>query len=151
MLRHALALGLVLAALVAAPARAQQDTTGYSLSTEGFLSGTIVEVQQNDLCRLSTDGSCRDCDCCKGSNLCQGVHLTLKTGDRKVDVYVGPWWFVNQSEFTFPAGRLAVVLGSRVKLPMGTVLLAREITIGSDTYRLRDELGRPLWSPRFTN
>jgi hypothetical protein len=150
MLRTAFLIGLVATTVLTSAARAQAPTA-YNLSTEGFITGTIQEVQQNDLCRVSRDGSCNRCDCCDGTTLCQGVHIVLKTGARKLDVYVAPWWFVNQSEFTFEAGQQVVVLGSRVQLPMGTLMLAREITVAGDTYRLRDVTGRPVWVQRFTN
>jgi len=150
MRRSVLMLFLATLVSLAVPVAAQRGPLGYDLSHEGLVSGTIEAIQQQDFCRMSKDGSCRECDCCKGTELCQGVHLVLKTGGRRLDVYVAPWWFVEQNQIEIEAGAQAVVLGSRLRLPMGTLLLAREITIGATTYKLRDAMGRPLWLGRFT-
>jgi hypothetical protein len=150
MSRHVLVLSFALALALTAPAAAQRGVVLYDLPHEGLVSGIVDAVQEQDFCKMSKDGSCRECDCCKGTELCQGVHLVLKTGQRKLDVYLGPWWFVERNEITIAQGAQVVILGARVRLPMGNVLLAREVTVGLTTFKLRDAMGRPLWLDRFT-
>ena len=74
-----------------------------------------------------------------------GIHLTVLAGAENLDVYVGPAEFVKVFEVTFAKGDKIHVIGSNVPFEDRTVVLAREITIGTVTLSIRDKDGSPLW------
>lgn len=76
----------------------------------------------------------------------RGVHLTLKTGKEKIEVHLGPAWYIEQQEDSLSKGDKVEVRGSRVKLDGGDALIAIEVRKGDAVLRLRDEDGYPLWS-----
>jgi len=79
----------------------------------------------------------------KGSPM-DGLHLILQSGG-ELDVYVGPPEFVKVFEVTFAKGDQIHVIGSKVSFDGSTVLLAREVSIGTVTILCRDKDGEPLW------
>jgi hypothetical protein len=74
-----------------------------------------------------------------------GLHLTVQVGSENLDVYVGPAEFVKVFEVTFKKGDSIRVVGSKVKFQDATVVLARDITLGTTTLSIRDNSGEPLW------
>jgi hypothetical protein len=85
-------------------------------------------------------GRCH-CACC-GTG---GVHLTLRNATESIDVHLGPAWFLSDEKLTLAEGDALAILGSRVTIGDTAVVVAREVTKGETTVRLRDESGRPLW------
>jgi hypothetical protein len=74
-----------------------------------------------------------------------GLHLILQSGGETIDVYVGPSEFVRVFEVTFKQGDEIHVIGSKVTFEGSTVVLAREVSIGTVTLLCRDKDGEPLW------
>jgi len=80
----------------------------------------------------------------KGSPM-EGLHLMMQSGGETLDVYVGPPEFVKVFEVTFKPGDQVHVIGSKVTFEGSTVILAREVSIGTVTLLCRDKEGEPLW------
>jgi hypothetical protein len=72
--------------------------------------------------------------------------LTLKTATESIEVHLGPVAFLNDKKITVAQGDALEILGSRVTIDGEAVLLAREVKKGDNTWTLRDQSGRPLWS-----
>ena len=77
----------------------------------------------------------------------EAATITIKTdrGEEMV-VHLGPEWFIENQEQLFKANEQVEVTGSRIDLDGTPVILAVEVTRGSDTLRLRDRNGRPSWA-----
>ncbi|MGB8889954.1 MAG: hypothetical protein WCC87_24735 [Candidatus Korobacteraceae bacterium] len=76
----------------------------------------------------------------------QATQLAVKTDEKTILVYVGPEDFLKEIEVSFTKGDKVDIVGA--KAPNGTEeeILAREITVGSNTFTLRDDKGVPIWS-----
>jgi len=78
-----------------------------------------------------------------------GIRVTLQTKNGKIDVYLGPSWYLSQkSAFggSLKTGDELTVTGSKVSLRGTDVLIAAQVRRGSATLQLRDKDGYPLWS-----
>ncbi|MGB9772911.1 MAG: OB-fold nucleic acid binding domain-containing protein [Bacteroidota bacterium] len=78
-----------------------------------------------------------------------GVRVTLQTKNGKIDVYLGPSWYLSQKSAlggSLKTGDELTVTGSKVSLRGTDVLIAAEVRKGSTTLQLRDKDGYPLWS-----
>jgi hypothetical protein len=75
-----------------------------------------------------------------------GTHLTVKTDAGTVVVYVGPAEFLKDIDTSFKVGDQVEVLGAKNTGPSGEEVLAKEVTVGSNTTTLRDDNGVPVWS-----
>lgn len=75
-----------------------------------------------------------------------GVHLIVNTPSGLTEVHVGPAWFVSSKNITFAKDDTVTIVGSSTKMAGKDVVIAREITKGSQTLTLRDAKGFPLWS-----
>jgi hypothetical protein len=75
-----------------------------------------------------------------------GTYLTVKTDTSTVIVYVGPAEFLKDIDTSFKKGDQIEVLGAKSTGPEGEQILAKELTVGSNTTTLRDESGVPVWS-----
>jgi hypothetical protein len=73
------------------------------------------------------------------------LHLFIEKGSETLDIFVGPTEFVKIFDVTFSKGDKIVVIGSKVPFEGSTVVLAREVTLGSVTLVCRDKDGEPLW------
>ncbi len=79
-----------------------------------------------------------------------GLHLMARLESAKsdsdlIDIYLGPVAFIKDFNFPFgPRERLEVV-GSKVRVAGGSVILARELRHGTDTLYIRDKAGEPFW------
>jgi len=74
-----------------------------------------------------------------------GTHLTVKTKNAMLDVYLAPTEFLRIFKTSFPVGNEIEVVGSKVKVENNDVVLAREVSVGSATITLRDAHGAPDW------
>ncbi|HEX4998660.1 MAG TPA: DNA-binding protein [Terriglobia bacterium] len=74
----------------------------------------------------------------------EGIHLAVKSGNDTYDVRVGPANFVEKT-MTFKDGDTIQVTGSRVMVMGKSAILARQITKGNQTLKLREANGMPLW------
>jgi len=77
-----------------------------------------------------------------------GVHLKVDTESETMDIYLGPADFLKEFEIVFSKGDTVQIVGSRVNLGAGHVLLAREVRKGEIFLYLRDRAGHPNWPPR---
>lgn len=74
-----------------------------------------------------------------------GVHLVLKTGKETIPVHLGPAWYIeNQAVKIAPKDRIEVK-GSRITFEGQPVLVAAQVTKGSEVLTLRDANGSPVW------
>lgn len=101
----------------------------YDPKTVQTVTGTIVSVD------TVTGGG-------RGMHGGGGIHLTLQTSTQKLDVMLGPSWYINELETKFAAGDVIDVKGSLVN----DFLVAGEIKKGADTITLRDVNGVPVWA-----
>ena len=81
----------------------------------------------------------------KGSPL-NGVNLVVRTdSDATVGVYVAPVAFLKNFDITFAKGNSIHIVGSKVKVNGGSVVLGREVRKDSTTLYLRNRNGDPYW------
>jgi hypothetical protein len=135
------AVALFVAALGAAVAprttpAALQGSMMYDVKTETTISGTVESVEN-----ITGAGG-------RGRRGMGGTHLVLKTEKDAVDVHVGPTAYLAEKKIALEKGDRLEVLGSRVTVDKETVLIARQIKKGDQTWVLRDAAGRPAWSGR---
>jgi hypothetical protein len=76
------------------------------------------------------------------------TELILKSGDDKLHIYVCPKPFQDEMGISFTKGDEIAVTGSKVKQEELDVILARQLTKGTDTLMFRDEKGNPVWDSR---
>lgn len=101
----------------------------YNPDTEASLKGTVEAVDAHE----SPMGW-------------KGIHLKLKADAGRIDVHVGPAWFIEEQGFAFAKGDALEVLGSRQMIEGKDSLLAREIRKGEKVLVLRGAGGIPKWS-----
>lgn len=101
----------------------------YDPATETTLKGTVQEVNT-----------------VTGRHGWNGTHLTLKTGDKSVDVHLGPASFLKEKGFSFTKGDQIEVTGSKTEYGGSPTLIAREVKKGGKTLVLRNAQGIPEWS-----
>ena len=75
-----------------------------------------------------------------------GLHLILKTETETIEVHACPVLFMSELEFVIEKGDTLTVDGSRPEA--GGIVVAREITKGQVSLRLRDKTGAPVWTGR---
>lgn len=75
-----------------------------------------------------------------------GTHLDLKTASGTFDVHVGPSRYVESQGFKFAKGDQIQVTGSKVTLREHEAIIAREISMGGKTLKLRNDQGIPEWA-----
>lgn len=78
----------------------------------------------------------------------EGTHLLVKTETATILVHVAPADFLREMDTTFAKGDQVQVMGCKAPNPVGpeAEILAREITVGSNTVTLRDDKGIPVWA-----
>lgn len=76
----------------------------------------------------------------------EGTHLLVKTDTASVLVHVAPADFLKEIDTTFKKGDQVEVVGCKASGSAQEEILAREITVGSNTFTLRDDKGIPIWS-----
>lgn len=75
-----------------------------------------------------------------------GMALILDTKDKgKVQVHLGPVWFLERQEFELQPGQEATVQGICVEEGKTTRLVASHLEVGDHVLILRDLEGRPVW------
>jgi hypothetical protein len=118
---------LASAALSVGTAFAQSALPKYDLATETKMKGTIQELKLPE----------------KGAK--EAARLTLKSGDTTIDVYLCPKSFLDDMGSNLAKGDEVNLTGSKVKQDGADLILAREVSKGSDTLVLRDDKGKPVW------
>ncbi len=74
-----------------------------------------------------------------------GVHLIVKTDTGTVVVRVAPAAFLKEMDTSFKKGDEVEVTGAKAVNTADEQILAREITVGTNTTTLRDDKGIPVW------
>jgi hypothetical protein len=77
----------------------------------------------------------------------EGIHLVVKTDKGDVLVHVAPASFLKDIDTSFKKGDEVQVVGSKAPQQGNEEeVLAREITVGTNTCTLRDDKGVPVWA-----
>jgi len=76
----------------------------------------------------------------------EGTQLVVKTDTGTVVVHLAPGEFLKDIDSTFKKGDDVQVVGAKAPNADGTEILAREITVGTNTTTLRDDKGIPVWT-----
>ena len=101
----------------------------YNPATETTVKGAVEEVKT-----------------ITGRRAWNGTHLTLKTGDKSIDVHLGPAAFLKEKRFSFAKGDQIEVTGAKTEFGGSEAIIAREVKKGEKTLVLRNEQGIPQWS-----
>lgn len=128
-----IALSLLLCALPVLSQKAADDTVlpKYDRQTEMKAKGVVDEI------KVLSMGTRKDF-----------TELILKSGEDKIQVYLSPKAYQDEMGISFTKGDEIAVTGSKVKQDATDVILAREVTKGSDTLMFRDGQGNPAWNPK---
>ncbi len=76
----------------------------------------------------------------------EGTQLVVKTDTGTVVVHLAPGEFLKEIDSSFKKGDEVQVVGAKAPNTDGTEILAREITVGTNTTTLRDDKGIPVWT-----
>ena len=131
----AVCLVLALCGLAAGQTRhtsAKAPALKYDLKAEKKIKGTVQEMKL------------------EGQGRSALMHLVLKSGTDTVEVYLCPQQFIKDMGIELKPGDEVEIIGAPVMDNGTSVVLAREIDKGSDTYVLRDEKGVPVWNWQHT-
>ncbi len=99
----------------------------YDLANEVKLKGVVEDVRE-------TPGEF------------EGTHLVVKTDTGTVLVHVAPASFLKDMDTSFKKGDEVQVVGAKAPGATEPEVLAREITVGTNTTTLRDAKGIPVWA-----
>ncbi len=102
----------------------------YNPSTVKTVSGTVTAVDQ----------------IASGRGRFYGIHIMLKTGNEVLSIHLGPAGYLEQQGMNIQKGDTITVTGSQVTVQGEPAIIAAEVRNGSRTVRLRDNIGKPLWS-----
>jgi hypothetical protein len=128
--------GPVSVVMAQTPGTGRGSSPMYDVKTETTIKGTVESVET-----VTGAGG-------RGRRALGGTHLTVKTEKETLEVHVGPTAYLTEKEITLATGDTLEILGSRVAIDKESVVIARQIKKGDNTWTLRDASGRPLWSGR---
>jgi hypothetical protein len=77
---------------------------------------------------------------------CQGIGLTLNTGEANIVVHLGPQWYLDQQAVKLTAGDTVEIKGAKAIRAGEGIFIAAEVKKGSEALRLRDASGVPAWA-----
>jgi hypothetical protein len=115
----------------AAKAAGKSCCDQYDAKKVTMISGEIVAVE-----KIS----------CQQGNDSKGVHLTLKTDEKTVEVVLGPSWFLDEQPATFAVGDKIEIKGALMTVHGKEAYIAEKVKKGDGVLVLRDAEGRPAWS-----
>lgn len=75
----------------------------------------------------------------------QGIHVRMTAAGEPLTVHLGPLFYFQQQSVRVQAGDSLSVRGSRVTMRGEPSMIAAELTSRDQSWRLRDEQGRPRW------
>lgn len=102
----------------------------YDVHSEVTLKGTITDISERN-CPIS------------GS---MGFHFNLKTADgSSIEVHVATSKFIKDYEVSLNKGDQVEVVGSKAKFEGADIIMAREVTRGTDVFVFRFKDGKPAW------
>jgi len=76
----------------------------------------------------------------------EGTLLVVKTDTGTVLVQLAPASFLKEIDASFTKGDQVEVVGAKAPNATEEEILAREITVGTNTVTLRDDKGIPVWA-----
>jgi len=132
---YSLILGLILGMLVIGVLiigfGGSQDPASirYNAATETTVQGTILHIDEF-ACPVN-DGE-------------MGEHLVLQTVNGTVQVHLAASRIMRSVNFPFKPGEQIAVVGSKIKFRGHQDVIAREIIVGDEIFRLRDSSGQLL-------
>lgn len=80
--------------------------------------------------------------------LAQVAVILVQGGKDPIQVALAPTWYLEQHGFHLTPDEPLTVTGRTVETDGKPRIIATEVTRGSQTLKLRDETGRPLWEPK---
>jgi hypothetical protein len=75
----------------------------------------------------------------------EGVHLVVATGSEKIEVHLGPSFYVDAQSLKLAKGDKVEVKGARTTLGGQPLVIAQEVRRGDQVLALRDANGVPAW------
>lgn len=75
-----------------------------------------------------------------------GLHLHVLRAKDTLIVHLGPLWFIENQSLVLAPNDTVKVKGSRVSYGGSPVIIAAEVSKGSESLALRDAKGFPAWS-----
>jgi len=99
---------------------------------------------------VTVTGAIQEVKLVAGPDRSTGTHLILKTETGVADIHVGPNWYLTQQKYVLAKSDQIDIVGAKVNFRGADVIIARQIKKGENTWALRDERGRPLWSRSST-
>jgi len=111
----------------------KQRAPRYNAATEVKVEGIVQDVQQY-WCPINGD---------------EGTHLMVKTDTGTLEVHVAPRRFLQGNGISFRAGDQVAVLGSMVIYQGHDAMIARQISLGDQSFAVRQSDGRPVWVERL--
>lgn len=113
-------------------ASAKAPALKYDLKAEKKVKGVVQEIKQ------------------VGQGHSALTHLVVKNDTGTFDVYLCPQQFIKDMGIELKSGDEVEIIGSPVLDNGVSVILARELDKGTDTYVLRDDKGVPVWNWQHT-
>ena len=110
-----------------------RSTMRYNPATVETLSGEVVAMGEY---RRTPSG---------GGSVFRGPQVTLKTEKETVGALVAPPPFLEQRGIKIDLHDTIEITGSRVDLPNGPFIFAREVKKGNTVAKVRSKEGVPLW------
>ena len=77
-----------------------------------------------------------------------GVHLVIKTDEETLCVLLGPEWYISKLPVSIEPGDFVEVIGKLVVYEGDDALVAYQITVDDEIFKLREGNGVPVWSRR---
>ncbi len=102
----------------------------YNAKTVESISGEVVSVDKLPRQRGPSAG---------------GIHVNVKTEKETIAAHLGPAWYLKQQGLTMQAGDRIEIRGSRITYRGHPAIIAAEVKKGSQSLKLREDDGRPLW------
>jgi hypothetical protein len=102
----------------------------YDVKTVETFQGTIAKIEKI---------------ACRRAGM-YSMSLLVQQDKESIPVYLGPGWYVEKPNVKLAEGDKVQVVGSRVTIKKGPIILAKEIKKGEQVLRLRSDKGFPLWA-----
>lgn len=75
----------------------------------------------------------------------RGRQIVLQTSEGKINVHLGPEWYVREQEVNLKAGEQVQIRGKQIGEGTKSFVVASEIKKDGQTWVLRDSQGIPFW------
>ncbi|SRR5581483_3178417 len=101
----------------------------YDPATEAKFKGTVEDL------KMPPKGSEKEI-----------AYIIIKSGTDELEIYLCPKSYMDDMGVSFAKGDEIAFTGSKVKQGDADMVLAREVSKGTDTLILRDDKGNPVWN-----